>query len=121
MKTVKLYFRCSINLTAFVLLERIQNAAISSDQVMLEAALSDEQLQRACVRYGAIVHEQQAKCFDRRGQGGSGTDHQWQIKAFQPLRRGGILITGTYVSDAGGGNNHTDVLLIQLDEAGKLK
>jgi hypothetical protein len=42
--------------------------------------------------------------------------------SIQPLRKGGILVTGSaYVSNAAGTNNHDIVLFMQLDEAGKLK
>lgn len=53
---------------------------------------------------------------------------QWVVNEFnsqplsiQPLRKGGILITGSYISDVVAGYNHYDVLLMQVDEAGKPK
>lgn len=57
MKPVVLYFKDGINLKAFVLVENLRAAALDKEQSLLRGKLTEEQIAKACLTYGAALHQ----------------------------------------------------------------
>jgi hypothetical protein len=55
MKAVVLYFPYFISLKAFVAEEKLRNVKVDSGDVFLKTLLNQEQINKACTVYGAIV------------------------------------------------------------------
>lgn len=55
MQNVVLYFPYSLNLKAFVASEKLKNVKVQMGEVFLKAALTPEQISKACSLYGAVM------------------------------------------------------------------
>ncbi|HEV7331818.1 MAG TPA: hypothetical protein VGN63_12335 [Flavisolibacter sp.] len=57
MNPVVLYFKDGINLKAFVLVENLRTASVKDEQFLLLGDLTETQITKACLTYGAALHE----------------------------------------------------------------
>ena len=55
MQPVILYFPYIINLKAFLLMERLGNIAIDPRELLLKTTLNNDQIEKACSQYGAVL------------------------------------------------------------------
>ncbi|MGE5520875.1 MAG: hypothetical protein ACM3VS_13170 [Candidatus Dadabacteria bacterium] len=55
MKKVILYFPDSVNMQAFIILEKVAGTAVDEAKALLETTLNEQQLNIACMKYGAIL------------------------------------------------------------------